>query len=315
MNPPPIDHWQHDHTFHHDNRQAERNTHRVILLTLVMMVIEILGGWLFGSMALLADGWHMGTHVFALGITAAAYIYSRRHAADTSYSYGTGKVGVLSGYTSAILLAGVAALMVGESIDRLLHPNAIHFNEALLVAVIGLIVNLASAAMLHAGGEDHGHDHHHGHSHHHDHNLKAAYLHVIADALTSVTAIVALLCGKYFGWMWLDPAMGIVGAVIIGIWAWGLMKDTSSILLDRQPDATINQQIREALESDHTKIADLHVRHISPHALAAEISLVSYEPFTTRVYKDQLNAIKNLQHTTIEVHHFNDITSVSPSSP
>ncbi|EAT14653.1 CDF family Co(II)/Ni(II) efflux transporter DmeF [Desulfuromonas acetoxidans] len=313
MNPPPIDHWQHDHSFHHDNRQAERNTHRVILLTLVMMVIEILGGWLFGSMALLADGWHMGTHVFALGITAAAYIYSRRHAADTSYSYGTGKVGVLSGYTSAILLAGVAALMIGESIDRLLHPNAIHFNEALLVAVIGLIVNLASAAMLHAGGEDHGH--HHGHSHHHDHNLKAAYLHVIADALTSVTAIVALLCGKYFGWMWLDPAMGIVGAVIIGIWAWGLMKDTSSILLDRQPDATINQQIREALESDHTKIADLHVRHISPHALAAEISLVSYEPFTTRVYKEQLNAIKNLQHTTIEVHHFNDITSVSPSSP
>ena len=308
MNPPPVDHWQHDHHFHQDSHQAERNTHRVILLTLVMMVIEILAGWLSGSMALLADGWHMGTHVFALGITAAAYAYSRRHAADPSYSYGTGKVGVLSGYTSAILLAGVAALMIGESLERLIHPNAIHFNEALLVAVIGLIVNLASAVMLQAGEEGHGHNHH---GHHHDHNLKAAYLHVIADALTSVTAIAALLCGKYFGWLWLDPTMGIVGAIIIGIWAWGLVKDTSTILLDRQPDVTINQQIRETLENDRTKVADLHVRHISAHALAAEITVVGREPQTPVTYKEKLHKFKNLQHITIETHCFSDM----PSSP
>ena len=306
MNPPPIDYWQHDHLFHHDNRQAERNTYRVIILTLIMMVVEIFAGWLFGSMALLADGWHMGTHVFALGITAAAYAYSRRHAADPSYSYGTGKVGVLSGYTSAILLAGVAALMIGESIERLIHPNKIHFNEALLVAVIGLIVNLASAVMLHADGEEHHH------AHHHDHNLKAAYLHVVADALTSVTAIAALLCGKFFGWLWLDPTMGLVGAVIIAIWAWGLVKDTSTILLDRQTDPELPRQISAALENDQTKIADLHVRRVSPHCLSAEITVVTYTPQPASSYKELLRPIKDLEHITIEVHAYKDQRAMAP---
>ena len=308
---PPIDikHWQHNHRFHHDNRQAEHNTHLVILLTLVMMVVEILAGWLFGSMALLADGWHMGTHFFALGITAAAYAYSRHHANDPSYSYGTGKVGILSGYTSALLLASVAALMIIESVQRLISPNVIRFNEALLVATIGLIVNLVSARMLHGGSHhDHSHDHEQAqtHHHHHDHNLKAAYLHVLADALTSVLAIVALLCGKYFDWNWLDPAMGLVGAVVIAIWSWGLLRETSTILLDRQDHNATVQQLSELLEDNDTKVVDLHLRHLNANSLAAEITLVARHPQPTQNYKKRLSVIKHLDHLTLEVHRLSD---------
>lgn len=291
--------WQHQHQFHPQNRQAERNTHRVMLLTLVMMVGEIIAGWLFGSMALLADGWHMGTHFFALGITAFAYWYSRKHADDGSYSFGTGKVGVLGGYTSAIVLALVAALMVIESFERLLSPATILFNQALLVAVIGLIVNLVSAVMLHDGS--HGPQHAHGH--HHDHNLKAAYLHVIADALTSLLAIIALLAGKHMGWVWLDPLIGIIGAVVITVWAWGLLKDTGQILLDRHTDEPMRQKIFQLIEAEaDNRIADLHLRQLSIDTLAGEITIVTHRPQSPEHYKNILQEIKQLRHITIEVH-------------
>lgn len=307
MHQQQLERWQHSHHFHHENPQAERNTHRVIGLTLVMMVLEIFTGWLFGSMALLADGWHMGTHFFALGIAAFAYRYSRHHATDRSYSFGTGKVSVLSGYTSAILLAGVAVLMVVESVERLVAPAHIRFNEALLVAIIGLGVNVASAFMLHDGGHDHSHqhshDHGHSHGHHHDHNLKAAYLHVIADALTSVLAIVALLAGKHLGWIWLDPVMGMVGACVISIWAWGLLKDSSQILLDRHTDDQSLDQIRHQIEQDRdNRIADLHLRKLSPHALAAEIVVVTHQPQPPEHYKQLLHNIAGLEHVTVEIH-------------
>jgi len=222
--------WKHAHRFYIVNEQGERNTMRVIILTIVMMGIEVTAGILYGSMALLADGWHMGTHATALGITAFAYFYARRHADDPRYSFGTGKVGVLGGFTSAVVLAVVAILMSVESLERLISPEAIRFNEAIVVAIIGLVVNLVSAFLLQGGHHDHGHNEAH---HHHDHNLRAAYFHVLADALTSVLAIVALFAGKIFGWNWMDPFMGIVGAIIISRWAYGLLQETSKVLLDR----------------------------------------------------------------------------------
>ncbi len=287
----------HTHQFHHYNPTAERNTYRVIWLTLAMMIIEIVCGWVFGSMALLADGWHMGTHFFALSITAFAYYYSRAHANDSSYSFGTGKVGVLGGYTSAIVLGIVALLMVVESFERLLSPAQIRFNEALLVAAIGLVVNLFSAWLLHGSGE-----HDHGHAHHHDHNLRAAYMHVIADALTSVLAIVALLAGKYFGLSWLDPLMGIVGALVIVRWAYGLMRDTSGILLDRNPQPELAEAIRSQLEEDGLcRVTDLHLWRVSSGHFAAIISLVSQEPEEVENYREKIRSLRTLDHVTIEV--------------
>ncbi len=300
----------HTHHFHQHNPIAERNTYRVIWLTLVMMIIEVVCGWLFGSMALLADGWHMGTHFFALGITAFAYYYSRVHANDNSYSFGTGKVGVLGGYTSAIVLGIVALLMVVESFERLLSPAQIRFNEALLVAVIGLVVNLFSAWLLHGSGDhEHGHAHHvhdhdhsHHHHHHHDHNLRAAYMHVIADALTSLLAIVALLAGKYFGLGWLDPLMGIVGALVIVRWAYGLMRDTSGILLDRNPLPELAEGIRSLLEADGLcRVTDLHLWRVSSGHFAAIISLVSSESEKVETYREKIRSLQHLDHVTIEV--------------
>ena len=221
-----LDRWQHPHRFHINHDKSERSTHRVIALTLIMMVVEIGAGLAFGSMALLADGWHMGTHAVALGITALAYYFARRHADNPRFTFGTGKVGELGGFASAVVLAVVAIIMAAESVQRLISPHAIRFNEAIAVAVAGLIVNVISAFMLQ---DRHAHDHEHGRGHGRDHNIKAAYLHVLADALTSLLAIVALLAGKAFGWVWMDPLMGIVGAVIITRWAYGLLMDTGGI--------------------------------------------------------------------------------------
>jgi cation diffusion facilitator family transporter len=255
--------WQHSHNYSVDNKQSERRTWQVIFITVSMMVIEIGAGYLFGSMALLADGWHMGTHAAALSITVFAYSYARRHADNPQYSFSTGKVGVLGGFASAVVLGVIALLMGGESIRRLFVPVSIQFNEAIAVAVIGLLVNLISAYLLH--GTSYQHDHEHDHEHHHDHNLKAAYLHVLADALTSFLAIFALLTGKHFGWVWMDPLMGLVGAVVITRWSYGLLRDTSRILLDSEVDQETVEKVRSIIEADSDNlVADLHVWQNSP---------------------------------------------------
>lgn len=292
--------WQHQHKSNNENRTAERNTLRVMWLTLIMMIVEITTGWISGSMALLADGWHMGTHFFALGITAFAYYFSRKHATDPRYSFGTGKVDVLGGFTSAIVLAVVALLMVVESLQRLFNPENILFNEALIVAIIGLVVNLVSAFLL----NDHSHSHGSGDGHHHqDHNLKAAYMHVLADALTSLLAIIALLAGKLMGWIWLDPAMGIVGALVISRWAYGLLRDTSRILLDRNDNSKATEQIYSCIETDSdNRIADLHLWMISTSKQALILSIVTHYPKSADHYKNLLKGIKMLDHITIEVH-------------
>lgn len=269
-------------------------------MTLLMMIAEITTGWFSGSMALLADGWHMGTHFFALAITAFAYWFSRKHADNREYSFGTGKVDVLGGFTSAIILGVVALLMVGESFDRLLNPENILFNEALLVAIIGLVVNLVSALML----SEHSHSHNScdGHHHHHDHNLRAAYLHVIADALTSVLAIIALLAGKHMGWVWLDPMMGVVGALVISKWAYGLMRDTSRILLDRNNDEDMAEKIHALIEADADhRITDFHLWKISSNKQALILSIVTHDPKAPEYYKNLLTGLQTLSHMTVEV--------------
>lgn len=235
--------WQHEHDFAVINELGEQRTKLVLALTAVTMTVEIAAGLLFGSMALLADGWHMGTHVAAFFITIFAYRYARKHAHDPDFTFGTGKVSILGGFASSIALAVVAMVMAIESIQRLYSPEEIYFNQAIIVAAIGLVVNIASALLLDIK-HDHGHSHHghhdehSGHNHHHDHNLRAAYFHVLADALTSLLAIVALLSGKYFGWGWLDPTMGIVGAMVITYWAYGLIKETGPVLLTAASKAT-----------------------------------------------------------------------------
>ena len=305
-----LDKWKHAHQFHHVNERGERNTIRVIWLTGAMMVIEIACGMAFGSMALLADGWHMGTHAAALGITAFAYRYARLHAYDPRYSFGTGKVGVLGGYTSAVVLAVVALLMGFESIHRFFSPTTIRFNEAILTAIVGLAVNLFSAYLLrdshdhehhHANRSQH-HEHEHEHSHAHDHNLKAAYLHVLADALTSLLAIAALLAGKYFGWVKMDPLMGVVGAVVIARWSHGLMKETSRILLDRDVSQSTVNAVYETIESDSdNRIVDFHIWKLGEKRLAAVISIVTHYPKPPEHYKDLLKNFKDLVHITVEV--------------
>lgn len=296
---PDLQPWRHAHDFREDRSRAERNTRIVMLLTAVTMVAEIVAGSVYGSMALLADGWHMATHVAAFAITIVAYRYERRHAADPRFSFGTGKVGVLGGYTSAVALGVVAALMALESLERFVAPQAIQFQEATAVAVIGLLVNLISALLLR---DHHDHDHEH-HGHHQDQNLRAAYVHVLADALTSVLAIVALTAGRVLGWTWLDALMGLVGAAVITKWAWGLLRDTGVILLDGSVSGSIKRAITEALETDRdTRISDLHVWPISPNCLAAAIAVVTHEPQPPDHYKALLQAIPELVHITVEVH-------------
>ena len=292
--------WKHTHRYNSDDIRGERNTRRVIILTLSMMVIEISAGYLSGSMALLADGWHMGTHAAALGITAVAYYYARRHSDNPHYSFGTGKVGVLGGFASAVVLAVVALLMGIESIKRLIDPLPIQFNQAIAVAVIGLIVNVVSAFLL-QGKDHHGHDHT-STKIHHDHNLRAAYLHVIADALTSLLAIIALVSGKALGWVWMDPIMGIVGALIITKWSYGLLRDTGRILLDRDVNPEAIDEIREVIEADaDNRIADIHVWRVGPHHLSVILSIVTHFPNPPEHYKKLLSGYDEISHVTVEV--------------
>ncbi len=299
--------WAHQHAFHGETDHAERNTRRVVWLTVLMMVGEIAAGLAFGSMALLADGWHMGTHAAALGITLFAYAYARKHAGNAEFSFGTGKVGILGGYTSAIVLGVVALLMAVESVARLVSPEEIRFDQAIAVAVLGLVVNIISAFMLGGGHHhhSHGHDtHHHDHHHHHDHNLRAAYLHVLADALTSVLAIVALILGRSFGWVWLDPAMGLVGAAIILKWALGLGRDTAAVLLDRMVEESARKGIVRAIEQDsEDRIADLHVWRLNANHLSAIVSVVTHDPKTPDHYKALIARHTSLAHVTVEVQH------------
>ncbi len=298
---------EHDHVFlGHNHDRNERRTWLVIALTTVMMVVEITAGTIYGSMALVADGWHMSTHAAAMLIAAVAYLFARRNARNPRFTFGTGKVGDLAAFASAIVLALVAMMIGWQSLVRLANPVAISFNQAIFVAVIGLIVNLVSAWLLR---DDH--DHHHGHSHSdhdhdHDHgkdqNLRAAYLHVLADALTSVLAIIALVAGSLYGWIWMDPMMGIVGALVIARWSWGLMRDTGATMLDyRQSDDPIAAKIRWVVEAEGDHITDLHVWQLGPGHHAAIVAV------TTRVlqepanYRDKLVKAAGLSHITVEV--------------
>ncbi len=293
--------WKHQHDFCGGFAPAERSARRVLALTAVMMTVEIIGGMKLHSMALFADGCHMGTHVAAFFITVAAYAFARRHAADARYSFGTGKVAVLGAFASAIVLGAIAFFMAGESIQRLFHPVAIRFNEAIAVAGAGLAVNVTSALMLRdhpnaANGQ--------GHSHHHDLNLKAAYIHVIADAFTSLLAIVALSGGKFLGWTWLDPSMGLVGSGVIVQWAYCLMRDTNVILLDKEPEhSDLNSEIRKAIEGDgDARITDLHIWQVGMRKFAAIISVAAHEPKSPADYKHPLLEHRELVHVTVEVH-------------
>ena len=295
--------WHHQHSFGQDQkRPGEFRTLLVITLTASMMIVEIAAGIAFGSMALLADGLHMGSHAVALSINAFAYVYARRHAHNERYSFGTGKVNTLGGYTGAILLAVFATMMAFESITRLIEPVEIAFNQAIFVAVVGLIVNGASVLIL---GLDHGHKH--NHDHHHDHNLKSAYLHVLADALTSLLAIFALLIGKYFGAIWMDPLMGIVGAILVARWSFSLLKTTSTIILDEQASADICNTIQLAIESEESsRITDLHVWTIGPGIYSAVISIVSNNPQQPAYYKSRIAEHIELQHVSVEVNAYDE---------
>lgn len=295
--------WQHDHAFALDNRENEQRTLQVVIFTAMMMAVEIAAGTLFGSMALLADGWHMSTHAAALGITLFAYRYARRHTQNPHFTFGTGKISVLGGFTSAVVLLMVAMVMAWEAIQRLFTPQPIQFGEAIAVATLGLLVNLASVRLLgNAHTHEHGHEHHNEHPHATDHNLKAAYLHVLADALTSILAIIALLVGWLWGWVWMDAVMGVVGSLLISRWALGLLKDTSHILLDGRADEHVIGEIRTLLEGDaDNRISDLHVWKVSEQAYAAIISLVTHYPRPVEHYRQLLEPVHELKHTTIEV--------------
>ncbi|MEY4749183.1 MAG: hypothetical protein RIQ60_1397 [Pseudomonadota bacterium] len=329
--------WQHDHQFDTGNAAGERGTLLVTWITAGMMAIEIAAGWFYNSMALLADGLHMSSHTVAIGLSAFAYAAARRHARDPRYAFGTWKIEVLAGYTSAIFLLVVVALMLYGAIDRLIRPEPIHYQQALVIAVIGLIVNLVSAYILgaahhpehshphaphdpaHAGqhrDHDHDHDHEHGHDHghhpHHDHhhhddlNLKSAYLHVIADAATSVAAIAALAGGWWLGWSWLDPVMGILGAIVVVVWAKGLVADTSKVLLDREMDHPVVGEIR-ALIADRgadgtTMISDLHVWRVGKAGYSCALSLVTHDAhLTPQQVRAWLAVHEDIVHTTIEI--------------
>ena len=305
---PQIDRHSHDHQFlgaSHD--ENARRTLWVVALTFVMMIGEIAAGYITGSMALLADGFHMATHAGALGIAAAAYGFARRNANNKRYSFGTGKVGDLAGFASAMVLGLVSLGIAGESILRLFQPTTVAFGEATVIAVVGLAVNLVSAFVLMGHhGHDHGHHHDHAHEHgghhHHDNNLRSAYVHVLADALTSVLAIAALLAGRYLGWVWLDPAMGIVGAIVIAKWAFNLMRDSSAVLLDAT-DEPVAAEIRELLEtSGDVRISDLHVWQVGPQARAAIVSVVASAGVTAEAVRARLAPVHELSHLTIELH-------------
>lgn len=303
---------RHTHIFDEGNPLAERGTLWALLLTSVTMVAEIAGGWYFNSMAVLADGWHMSSHALALGLSLLAYVAARRYARDPRFAFGTWKIEVLAGYTSAILLVLVVISMAWQSIERLLAPASIHFDHAILLAVVGLLVNLVCVWLLKGHSHAHEdalhhhpepHDHHHDHHHHHDLNLRAAYVHVLADAATSVLAIVALIGGKFWGLVWLDPVMGIVGAVLVALWSVSLMRDTGRILLDAEMDAPVVREIQAAISAAQADadLTDLHVWRVGKGKYACIVALSTLEPVEPAFFKDRLQIHEELVHITVEV--------------
>lgn len=301
--------WTHEHRFDAGNEAGERGARAVMWITAAMMVVEIGAGWWFNSMALLADGFHMSSHAMAIGLSAFAYAAARRHAGDSRYAFGTWKIEVLGGFAGAVVLLGVAALMVVGSVERIITPQPIQYQQAMSVAVLGLVVNVLCAIIL-------GHAHHHDdgghcplddHSHHEDLNLKSAYLHVLADATTSVLAIVALVGGWLWGWSWLDPAMGIVGAAVIAVWARGLIRETSKVLLDREMDHPVVEAIREVIVANagvgETRIADLHVWRVGKSAYACALSVVTHDvTLTPSRVRGWLAEHQEIAHATVEIH-------------
>ncbi len=342
--------FAHHHIFHSGNPAAERGTRAVMWITAAMMVVEIVAGWWFNSMALLADGWHMSSHAFAIGLSAFAYAAARHYATDPRFAFGTWKIEILAGFASAIFLLGVAAMMVFGSVERLFSPQPIHYQEAIIVAIIGLLVNIVCAMILgkahdHHHGHGHGHDAHvhreppradsaqkyrqlhqhpqHDHSHqyvhahrehaahphHQDLNLKSAYVHVIADAATSVLAILALVGGLFYGWSWLDPVMGMAGAILVAVWAKGLLMETGKVLLDREMDHPVVEEIREVIEvldnPDETKVTDLHVWRVGKESYACALSIVTRNAMLTpEQVRQKLSLHKEIVHTTIEIHRY-----------
>lgn len=321
--------WTHEHVFDNGNAVAERSTWVVMWITAVTMVVEITAGWWFNSMALLADGWHMSSHAVAIGLSALAYATARRYAKDSRFAFGTWKIEILAGFASALFLLGVAVMMVVASVERIVSPQPIQYREAIMIAVLGLLVNVACALILgkahhhdhgRAHGRDHHHDHGHPHAHHHDLNLRSAYLHVIADAATSVLAIVALVGGWIYGWSWLDPLMGIVGAALVAIWAKGLIVETGKVLLDREMDHPVVSEIREAVETPDagdTRITDLHVWRVGKMRYACALTVVTHDAtLTSDAVRERLAAHEEIVHSTIEIHHCHDpaATAVSPAT-
>lgn len=296
-----IDQWKHEHVFlGSQHNRHERRTWLVVAMTAVMMVGEIAVGWLSGSMALLADGWHMATHAAALSIAALAYLFARRQAGNSHFAFGTGKFGDLAAFTSAIILAMIAAQIGFESVDRLMHPVSIAYDEAIAVAVLGLGVNLISAWLLRDDHSHHAHTHDHGH-HHRDNNLRAAYMHVVADAATSILAIIALVVAKHAHWVWADPAVGFVGSVLIAVWAIGLIRGSGKVLLDVRADENLESIIRDRIETKGDRVTDLHLWQVGPGHRAAVISVVSDNPLAPNIYKKRLDGLSGLSHVTIEV--------------
>jgi cation diffusion facilitator family transporter len=308
MNLPKMpDHLVHEHIFNRGNPIAEKKTAWALLLTTVMMVAEIISGYAFNSMALLADGWHMSSHSVALGLAVMAYVLARRYANDQRFAFGTWKIEILGAYTSALLLLLVAALMLYQSIERLINPTAVHYDQAIAIAALGLLVNLACAYLL-KDDHTHGHDHDHGHAHddhHHDLNLRSAYMHVIADAATSVLAIIALFGGKLWGASWLDPAMGIVGAALVSAWAYGLIRDSGRVLLDAEMNAPVVEEIREVIAASPipAAICDLHVWRVGKQKYACILTLAVHEAATPDYFRKQLAIHEELVHVTVEIVH------------
>lgn len=330
-----LSNWTHDHVFDAGNDAAEHSTRAVMWITAVAMLIEIAAGWWFNSMALLADGWHMSSHAVAIGLSAMAYATARRYAKDPRFAFGTWKIEILGGFASAIFLLGVAVMMLVGSVERIVSPQPIRYEEAIVIATLGLIVNVVCAMILgkahhhgHSHGQPHGHPHgnphghenahahkaahgpgHAGHHHsHHDLNLKSAYVHVIADAATSVLAIAALAGGWILGWSWLDPVMGIVGAVLVAVWAKGLIAETGKVLLDREMDAPVVAEIRDAVETDagagDTRITDLHVWRVGKQVYSCAITVVTHDrSLTPDAVRERLSVHEEIVHSTIEVHY------------